>query len=48
MKRKINHFTHFRNAFVATRKDAVASLFILLCVTFIFTLKTIMEYGKYH
>lgn len=38
MKRKLNHFAHLRNAFVATRKETLASLFILLCVTFIFTL----------
>ena len=38
MKRKINHFAHFRNAFVATRREAAVSLLILLFVTFIFTL----------
>ena len=38
MKRKLNHFAHLRNAFLATRKEALASLFILLCVTFVFTL----------
>ena len=37
MKRKLNYFVHFRNAFVATRREAAVSLLILLIVTGIFT-----------